>query len=108
MKQYAEHITDLKEALYRKEKFEEICEKLTDKAEVYATACDIYTTDPADIMDSLDETIPRYVEDFFGGKVIKQESNPVTILDRSGKATYGVTKKALPKGQKYHLIQDKN
>lgn len=54
----------------------------------------------------LPENVPVYVEDMLGGKVIRQESIPVTKLDKKGKATYGYTKAEPTKGREYLLIQD--
>ena len=55
---------------------------------------------------SLPDTVPVYVEDYFGGKVIKQEATPVTILDEKGKATYALTKKPADKGKKFLLVRE--
>lgn len=54
---------------------------------------------------TLPDNVPVYVEDVLGGKVIKQEATPVTILDEKGKATYGYTKDKADKGRAYKLIQ---
>lgn len=54
---------------------------------------------------TLPATVPVYVEDYFGGKVIKQEATPVTILDAKGKATYSQTAKKPKKGMNYILVQ---
>jgi len=107
VEQYRKSIDDLREALWRKEKFEEICEKLTDKTNNLGVSFDTaISCGQASAMDQLDETVAIYVDDYFGGKVIKQESHPVTILDEEGKATYAVTGRKLPKGQTYHLVTD--
>lgn len=55
---------------------------------------------------NLPDTVPVYVDDIFGGKVIKQEATPVTKLDKKGKATYGYTKTKPSKGKEYLLIQE--
>lgn len=107
VEQYIDTIKDLREALFRKEKFEEICEKLTDKVNVLVATED-YVSASASVMDRLDDTVPRYVDDYFGGKVIRQEATPVTILDSKGKASYGVTKQDPDEGKKFILIHDKN
>jgi hypothetical protein len=52
----------------------------------------------------LPDNVPVYVDDYFGGRVIKQEAMPVTILDENGKATYGLTKRQPDKGKSYILI----
>lgn len=104
VEQYQKAIDDLKETLNRKEKFEEILEKLTDKTIGYGYTLNTCVS-AGDIMASLDDSVPRYVEDVHGGKVIKQEATPVTILDENGKATYGLTKQAPDKGKKYQLLE---
>lgn len=104
--QYQKTIDDLREALKRKEKFEEICDKLADKTNtltVDINGC----VGVSDIMSRLDDTVPRYVEDVNGGSVIKQEATPVTILDANGKATYGYTKETPDKGFIYQLKRQK-
>lgn len=82
----------------------EILEKLANKSNLYADASMSYVTG-TDIMAHLDDSVPRYVEDYFGGKVIKQEATPVTILDSKGKATYGLTKMPPDKNREYKLVQ---
>lgn len=100
--QYQEHIDDLKEALYRKEKFEEICDKLADKTLGHGMALDT-CIGSVDVMSCLDDSVPRYVEDYFGGKCIKQEATPVTILDDMGKATYALTATKPDKNKRFIL-----
>jgi len=111
VEEYKEAIQTQKENLNRKEKFEDICEKLTnisdklaDKTSDLITSLDGITCAGGWSEINLPDNVPVYVDDYFGGKVIKQESHPVTILDEKGKATYGVTAKKLPKGQTYHLV----
>lgn len=104
--QYQEHIDDLKQALYRKEKFEEICEKLADKntkltSDLYAATGSCISS--VSVMDHLDDTVPRYVPDYFGGRCIKQEAYPVTILDDMGKATYALTATKPDKNKRFIL-----
>lgn len=110
---YQKAIDDLREAIKRKEKFEDITERLVgivEKINVKAYG-DISGSDgwvtagSIDVMAHLDDSIPQYVEDYHGGRVIKQEATPVTILDKKGKATYGMTKQPPHKGRTYQLIQ---
>ncbi len=55
---------------------------------------------------TLPDEYPVYVPDHFGGKVIKQESTKVVILDEEGNATYAVTgKHSADKGYKYLLVR---
>ena len=81
-----------------------ILDRLTDKFDLIASPRSCVLS--VGVMNCLDDTIPRYVEDYFGGRVIKQESTPITILDEKGIATYGMTKKPADKGRKYLLIQE--
>ena len=104
VEQYQQQIDDLREALNRKDLLTEIVDKLTNKTENLYTMCD-GTVSSSNIMSHLDDTVPRYVDDYFGGKVIKQEATPVTVLDENGKATYGLTAKTPDKGRNYKLIQ---
>lgn len=108
MKQYQEHIDDLKKALWGRDKLNEICDKLADKTINLEGSMTGYASCGIDVMDSLDDTVPRYVDDYFGGKVIRQESTPVTILDKHGIATYAVTAVDTKKGEKYILHIDPN
>jgi hypothetical protein len=101
---YEEHIKNLTEALNRKENFEKIMDKLVDKTNDFSSRCLNYVDGSSSVMSALDDTVPRYVEDYFGGKVIKQEATNVTILDPKGKATYGLTKKPANKGKDYLLV----
>jgi hypothetical protein len=102
---YQRQIDDLREALNRKESFEKIMDKVVDKTNsltVDFASC----VGTADLMMHLDDSVPRYVEDYFGGKVIKQEATKVTILDENGKATYALTKKPADKGKKFLLVRE--
>lgn len=103
--QYEEAIKDLKEALYRKDELVKIVDKLVDRS---ITTDNTLSSLNGCIMAGeliLPNDVPRYVEDYFGGKVIKQEATPVTILDEQGKATYGLTAKKASEGRLYILEQ---
>jgi hypothetical protein len=105
VEEYKELLKQYKEQINRKDKMEEIMDKLVDKTNTIAGSLEGYCIASGhDVMMSLDESVPRYVEDYFGGKVIKQEATPVTILDEKGKATYGLTKEAPDKGRAYKLV----
>lgn len=113
---YQKTIDDLREALWRKEKFEKITEKLVDiTAKINPKAFNQdgsysltgdggwITAGSIDVMASLDDSVPRYVEDYFGGRCIKQEAYPVTILDENGKATYALTATKPDKNKRFIL-----
>ena len=105
VKKYQDHIEDLREALNRKESFEKIMDKLVDRTA--SMSCRLDTCiGSASVMSCLDDTIPRYVPDHFGGKVIIQEATSVTILDEKGKATYAFTAEKADKGRTYKLVQN--
>lgn len=106
VKQYQEAIEDLKESLNRKDLIVEILDRITNKeTSPYLTlTTDMGYVTSRDIMSCLDDTVPRYVDDYFGGKVIKQEATPVTILDADGKATYSQTAQKPDKGRRYVLV----
>ena len=103
--EYSKHITDLKEALNRKDLLIAIVEKLTDKVNNFGVTRDLEAVS-ASIARKLDDSVAVYVDDYFGGKVIKQEATPVTILDIHGKATYGLTAQKADKGKNYILFID--
>lgn len=102
--QYKEVTKGLIEALYRKDTLIKIVDKLTDKTNDLIGMSDTYVCGPSGVMNALDDTVPRYVDDYFGGKVIKQEATPVTILDEKGKATYALTKQPADKSRTYKLV----
>ena len=112
VKEYQDALDVQKENINRKEKFEEICEKLTDivgKIDVRAyenivsSGQGFATTVDLDVMAKLDDSVAQYVDDYFGGKVIKQEATKLIVIDEKGKATYHHTKKRPNKGKVYKL-----
>lgn len=56
---------------------------------------------------NLGDNVPVYVDDLFGGKVIKQEATKAIIIYDNGQVVEGVTKEAPDKGRKYKLVQKK-
>lgn len=104
VKQYQEAIEDLKESLNRKDLIVEILDRITNKEKSPFLTGDMGYVTSSGVMSHLDNTIPRYVDDYFGGKVIKQEATPVTILDADGKATYSQTAQKPDKGRKFVLV----
>lgn len=105
VEQYQKNIDDLREALWRKEKFEEITEKLAEIS-VY-NGSKIMGMEGCCVTGSgelrLPDDVARYVPDYFGGQVIKQEAYPVTILDENGKATYALTATKPDKNKRFIL-----
>lgn len=56
----------------------------------------------------LNDTIAQYVDDYFGGKVIKQEATKVIEITSDGKMVDGYTKQKPDDGYKYKLIRKDN
>lgn len=107
VEEYKEALAISRENLNRKEKFEEILEKLTDKVvdgDLISTANTDWITSSGEL--SLPDNVPVYVDDYYGGKVIKQEATPLTVLDKNGKATYHYTAKPPTKGYNYRFHQE--
>lgn len=59
-----------------------------------------------DIENSLSDAIPRYVDDIFGGKVIKQEATKAIVISKDGEIKTGLTKQKAEKGYSYVLVQN--
>ena len=103
VEEYQGAIKDLQASLNRRNDIVELIDKVTDitrSNKNFITSLDGCIAGgelniPADVA--------RYVDDYYGGKVIRQEATPVTILDENGKATYALTAKQPPKGKKYIL-----
>ena len=64
VEEYQKAINDLKETLNRKEKFEEILDRITDKDKSPFAFADGSCVSGMDIMHHLDETVPRYTDDY--------------------------------------------
>lgn len=54
---------------------------------------------------SLPDNIAQYVDDYFGGKVIKQEATKVVILEKDGERKEAFTKQKPDKGFSYKLVR---
>lgn len=54
----------------------------------------------------LPDKVPVYVDDYFGGKVIKQEATKVIHITKSGEILTGLTKEKSDKGFIYLLQRD--
>lgn len=67
----------------------------------------VFSSNDGSVELSLPDDVLRYVPDFFGGQVVKQEATRVVKLDKSGNATYHFTKKEPNKGFSYLLVREK-
>lgn len=54
---------------------------------------------------TLPDDVPRYVEDYCGGRVIKQEATKVIEITKTGEIKTGLTKQPADKGFDYKLIR---
>ena len=48
----------------------------------------------------------EYVDDLFGGKVLKQEGNMAIKIDKNGEVQKGLTKQKVDKGYTYKLVRE--
>lgn len=55
---------------------------------------------------NLPDSVLQYVDDIFGGKVIKQEAHIGIKVSKDGKVTTGLTKKKKDKGYNYTLVRE--
>lgn len=55
----------------------------------------------------LGDHVPVYVDDLFGGKVIKQEANKAIKIDKHGNVKTGLTKQKVDTGYNYRLEREK-
>lgn len=102
-----EKIEHLEHSLAEAQNLKFVFEKITDKVSEnsdFISVVGSWATSAGDLI--LPDDVPRYVEDYFGGKVIKQEATPVTILDKNGKATYSQTAQKPDKDKRYKLVQE--
>ena len=87
------------------ERLDKVFDRLVDKQEnCFSLGDTSWCTAAGELV--LPDHVPVYVDDYFGGKVIKQEATPVTILDENGKATYALTANKPTKGKAYLLVQN--
>ena len=103
VEEYKEAIKDLKASLNRRNDIVALIDKVADVARSNKE----FITSLDGCISGSELNIPtdvaRYIDDYYGGKVIKQEATLVTILDENGRATYAHTAKKPSKGKKYIL-----
>lgn len=102
IKKYQDKIKELESKIELKSLLEKMIEKIsiiTDKYDsIRFVDCNGELTLPDNVL--------QYVDDYFGGKVIKQEATKLVVLDVNGNATYHKTKKPVDKNRKYKLLQE--
>lgn len=57
------------------------------------------------ITNRLPDDVAQYIDDYFGGKVIKQEATKVIVIEKSGEVKTGLTKQPADKGFSYKLVR---
>lgn len=100
-----EKIRLLEEELEKAKDLKSILHELTQKTFKFDAVSD-GILGMADIELGLSDAIPRYVEDYFGGKVIKQEATKVIAITAEGEVKTGLTKQTPDEGYKYKLIRE--
>lgn len=103
--EYKEALEISKQNINRKEKFEEITEKLTDIADRLTDKFDgVIASIDGCIAEGnliLPNDVARYVDDYYGGQVLKQEATKLVVIDKDGNATYHWTAKKPTGGYSY-------
>jgi hypothetical protein len=79
-----------------------VLEKLADKAQKFDTFASGSLNFKSEL--SLPDNVPVYVDDYFGGKVIKQEATKVIEISADGDIKTGVTKCKADNGYGYVLV----
>ncbi len=82
-----------------------VLEKLADKSNIIWGQNLVFSEGTVSASFNLPDDVPRYVDDYCGGKVFKQEATKVVELDAEGNAKYFYTKKEADKGFNYKLIR---
>jgi len=98
-KKHEEEVLKLKSELSEAKDMKKIIERL-----VLNDTCFAYAADGSRGVD-LPADVLRYVDDMFGGKVIKQDAVKGISINKDGKITVGLTKKA-DKGYSYRLVRE--
>ena len=109
----------LKAALETKQIWEKLLDKATKNDERLIDILGKVTKDCLTISDAfnlsagcaeliLPESVAQYVDDYFGGKVIKQEAIKVIAIDKNGNVTYGKTSRTRKKSdfQRNYVLEE--
>ena len=79
-----------------------VLEKLADKAQNFVTFASNSLNFNSELI--LPDNVPVYVDDHFGGKVIKQEATKVIEISADGDIKTGLTKRKADDGYGYVLV----
>jgi hypothetical protein len=102
VKHYKAEIKDLEERLKKAENLESILNKFTS---LFTTRGQFLKMDYTSGELILPDDILRYVDDLFGGKVIKQEGIKAIKIEKDGTIKTGLTKDKADEGYIYKLIR---
>jgi hypothetical protein len=103
IKYYKAEIKDLEERLKKAENLETI---LTKFYSIFTSSGQILKMDYMSGELILPDDILRYVDDLFGGKVIKQEGVKAIKIEKDGTIKTGLTKQKADEGRIYKLVQE--
>ena len=100
-------INDLKERLSKAETLERVLDKIWATVECHSITLNGKFTDVGSLnIDKINGGEPAiYVDDVFGGKVIKQEATKLIIIRDEGTIIEGYTKEKPDNGYKYKVIR---
>jgi len=102
-KKALDEIKTLEKSLEQANDLKSVLCKLTDKSCSYGETISVLSGSFTNSEIVLPNDVARYVDDYYGGKVIKQEANKVVALNDEGEATYHLTKRPNTKGYKFRL-----
>ena len=102
-KYYKAEIKDLEEKLKKAENLESILNKFTS---LFTTSGQFLKMDYMSGELILPDDILRYVDDLFGGKVIKQEGIKAIKIEKDGTIKTGLTKQKADENRVYKLVQE--
>jgi hypothetical protein len=105
VKYYKAEIKYLEERLKKAENLELILNKLYP---LYTSNCIVFSNDGGCISGKLNlpDDVLVYVDDLFGGKVIKHVGTKAIKIEKDGTVKTGLTKQKADKGYSYKLIRE--
>lgn len=102
----AKKCAELEEELAKAKDLKDILNQLAqrDNKIQFTTPSGLFTDSCGGV--GIDDSVAVYVDDFFGGKVIKQEATPVIRISKGGNIERGYTKQKPDKSYTYRLIRE--
>ena len=102
---YLAKIMKLEKELDEARRLEKILDKISDKWITSGNGIVMSSHGGLGYELSINENVAQYVDDYFGGKVIKQEATKLIEIAIDGKVGTAYTKQKPDKGYKYKLIR---